>query len=88
MSPKRKAGTLLFPNVPDAALAYLLYLLRETRFAGTLIDNVYLASLGLTGALLDRRLRGLPGLTFRRMANLTEFGWDAPDLEQWATRAL
>ena len=88
VAPTRNAGALLFPNVPDAALTYMLYLLRETRFAGTLVDNVYLASLGLAGAVLDQRLRSVPGLTFRRMANLTEFEWDAPDLEQWAIGAL
>jgi hypothetical protein len=33
---------------------------------------------------LDQRLRALPGVTFRRMAQLTEFEWEAPSLTAWA----
>jgi hypothetical protein len=76
------------PKVPDVALAYLLHLLQGIRFAGTLADNPYLASVGLVEGFLDQRLRSLPGLTFRRMAHLTEFEWEAPSLTAWAARAL
>jgi len=81
---KRDPRKLLYPKVPDIALAYLMYLLRGLRFEGTLLDNLYVSSVGLTGALLEQRLRALPGLTFRRMANVTEFEWAAPDLPAWA----
>jgi hypothetical protein len=84
VSPKRDPRALLYPKVPDVALAYLLYLLRGLRFAGTLTENPYLASVGLSEGFLDQRLRALAGLTFHRMAHLTEFEWAAPDLETWA----
>jgi hypothetical protein len=84
VSPKRDPRSLLLPKVPDLALAYLLYLLRGTRFEGTLTENPYLASVGLTEGFLDQRLRALPGITFRRMAHLTEFEWAAPTLAAWA----
>ena len=68
------------PRVPDEALEYLLYLLRETEFEGSLLDNPYLSSVGLEGAILEERLRGLPGLAFRRQGDLIDFGWRHHDL--------
>ncbi len=87
LSPRRDPRTLPLPRVPDVALAYLLQLLRGIDFDGTLIDNPYLASVGLVEGVLDQRLRALPGVTFRRMAQLTEFEWDAPSLTAWAETA-
>jgi hypothetical protein len=81
----RPIGT---PRVPDEALEYLLYLLRETEFEGSLLDNPYLRSVGLDGAILAERLRGLPGLAFRRQGNLTDFGWRHQDLRSWAATTL
>jgi hypothetical protein len=88
VSPKRDPRTLLLPKVPDLALAYLLHLLRGTRFSGTLTENPYLASVGLVEGFLDQRLRALSGVTFRRMANLTELEWDATTLLAWAETTL
>jgi len=81
----RPVGT---PRVPDEALEYLLYLLRETEFEGSLLDNPYLRSVGLDGAILAERLRGLPGLAFRRQGDLTDFGWRHQDLRAWAAASL
>ncbi len=83
-TPKKDPRQLLVPKVPDLALAYLMYLLRGTRFEGTLLDNPYLASVGLDGGFLEQRLRGLPGLTFRRMGDVVDFEWGAPSLSAWA----
>lgn len=88
VSPKRDPRTLPLPKVPDLALAYLMHLLRGVRFQGTLLENPYLASVGLTEGFLDQRLRALPGLTFRRMAHLTELDWDAQSLAAWAEATL
>ena len=84
VSARRDPRSLLYPKVPDVALAYLLHLLRGTTFAGTLTDNPYLASVGLTESFLDQRLRTLRGISFRRMGHLTEFNWAAPSLLAWA----
>ena len=88
ISPKRDPRALLLPKVPDLALAYLLHLLRGLRFAGTLTENPHLASVGLVEGFLDQRLRALPGISFRRMGQLTEFDWEAPTLTAWAEASL
>ena len=88
MSSKRDPRTLLFPKVPDIALAYLLYLLRSVRFEGKLTDNPYIASVGLGEGFLDQRLRAIRGLTFRRMGHLIEFDWEWPTLTAWAEAVL
>ncbi|HSP79852.1 MAG TPA: DUF1819 domain-containing protein [Myxococcaceae bacterium] len=88
VSPRKDPRSLLYPKVPDEALAYLLHLLRGLSFQGTLTDNPYLASVGLTEGFLDQRLRALPGLGFRRMGHLTEFDWAAPSLAAWAEATL
>lgn len=88
ISPKVDPRSLLVPKVTDLALAYMLHLLRGLRFTGTLIDNAYLASVGLTDGVIDQRLRTLPGITFRRMAHLTEFDWDHATLTAWAQATL
>ena len=79
---------LLLPQVSDDALTYLLYLLREVEFSGTLLDNPYLASVGLGGSILEERLRGLSALSFRRQGDLVDFGWSFPDLAAWASSAV
>lgn len=84
VSPKRDPRSLLVPKVTDLALGYLMHLLRGLRFQGSLTENPYLASVGLTNGFLDQRLRSLPGLTYRRMGHLTEFDWDYPTLTAWA----
>lgn len=75
---------VLRPQVPDEALAYLLYLLRGISVAGTLLENPYLGSVGLDPEALEPRLRrGVPGLDYRRMADVREFDWKFADLPAW-----
>jgi hypothetical protein len=76
------------PWVPDDALEYLMYLLHETKFRGSLLENPYTRSVGLGGAILEERLRGLPGLAFRRQGDLADFGWSYHDLRTWADANL
>lgn len=80
----RDPRPLGLPRIPDEALAYLVYLLRETAFHGSFLDNPYLRSVGLDGAALDDRLRGAPGLAFVRHGELASFGWQQPNLRAWA----
>jgi len=72
------------PRVPDEALEYLLYLLRETDFEGSLLDNPYLRSVGLDDTFLTDRLRQLPSLSFKRQGDLIDLDWLYPDLQRWA----
>lgn len=80
----RDPRPLQLPSLDDNALTYLLYLLRDVQFAGTLIDNPYLASVGLRDDLLERRLQRLPALRFRQQGEVVEFGWQYSDLAAWA----
>jgi hypothetical protein len=79
---------LAYPKVTDEALAYWMYFLRGLTFEGTLLNNPYLRSLGLSGEFLEQRLRRLPGLGFARMGNLYEFEWKYLDLLTWAGGTL
>lgn len=72
------------PRVPSEALEYLMHLLREIEFAGTLLDNPYTRSLGLEGGLLEDRLRGLAGVEYKRQGDLVELEWRYPSLRAWA----
>jgi hypothetical protein len=85
---KRDPRPLVVPRVGDEALEYLLYLLRELQFAGTLLENPYLASVDLQGALLEERLRKLPAFAFQRQGDLVDFGWRYANLTAWATATL
>lgn len=84
----RDPRPLGFPAVGDAALTYLLYLLRGIDFSGTLTRNPYLASVGLQDAVLDDRLRGLDTLSFRRQGDITDFAWRHPDITTWARHSV
>lgn len=80
----RDPRPLAFPAVTDAALTYLLYLLREVEVEGSLLRNPYLASVGLEGSRLDGRLRGLSGLSFARQGTVHELQWAHASLAEWA----
>jgi hypothetical protein len=80
----RDPRPVVIPRVPDEALEYLMYLLRNVQFEGTLLQNAYVASVGYEGAALEDRLRSLSGLAFRRQGDLLDFGWRYPDLRAWA----
>lgn len=84
----RDPRPLAIPRAPDEALEYLLYLLRETQFEGSLLDNPYTGSMGLDGTVLEDRLRGLPGLGFKRQGDLIDFGWRHATLRAWADANL
>lgn len=71
------------PRVTNAALGYLLHLLRGVDFAGSLHDNPYLHSVGIIGAVLDDRVRTLPGITLRRVADLVEFSFEHESPLAW-----
>jgi Putative inner membrane protein (DUF1819) len=79
---------LQYPKVSDEALVYWLYFLRHVKFTGSLLDNPYFTSIGLSGSFLEQRLRRLSGIAFSRMGELVDFGWDYPDLKTCAIQVL
>lgn len=80
----RDPRPLRYPRVPDAALGWLLHLLRGVNFAGGLHDNPYLASVGLDGGALFDRLRTLPDIDARRQGDVIDWHFTHPDLMAWA----
>lgn len=80
----RDPRPLAYPRVTDEALEYLMYLLRDVEFEGSLTVNPYLASVGLTAGFLEDRLRALPSLRFSRQGELVDFGWRHDTLADWA----
>ena len=88
LSGARDPRQLQLPRISDAALTYLLYLLRGISIQGTLTDNPYLTSVGLTDKELDRRLRSLQDISFRRQGDLIELGWRYDSLIDWANATI
>jgi len=88
ITPRKDPRKPLFLKVPDHALEYLLYLLRGVQFSGTYADNPYLASVGLDGGFLDQRLGKLPSIDYRRLVDVSDFGWKYPSLKAWAEATL
>ena len=84
----RDPRQLQIPRVSDEALTYILYLLRGIQFQGSLPDNPYLASVGITGRDMERRLRALPAFRFRKQGDLFEFGWTYEGLLEWADATI
>jgi hypothetical protein len=77
----------VFPLVPDDALTYLVHLLREVDFEGTVVENPYLRSVGLEGSPLNDRLKRLPDLSYGRQGDLVDMGWKHRDLADWAAHS-
>jgi hypothetical protein len=71
------------PRVTSAALGYLLYILRGIEFAGSLHDNPYLRSVGVVGSILDDRVRTLPGVSMRRIADLVDLSFEHDSPLAW-----
>jgi hypothetical protein len=88
VSGRRDPRGLTFPRIADEALEYLLYFLRNITFAGSLLDNPYLRSVGLEGAILEARLRKLSSLNFQRTGDVIAFDWHHPSLNAWAKANL
>jgi len=80
---RRDPRTLTAPTVTNDALAYLLYLLRELNFSGSVVDNPYLSSVGLEGGLLADRIRQLPGISMNRLGDLVELAFEGSSLNAW-----
>lgn len=88
ISGRRDPRSLVFPRIADEALEYILYFLRNITFSGTLLDNLYLRSVGLSGPILESRIRKLSSLNFQRNSDVIVFDWRYPSLEAWAKAEL
>lgn len=87
-SSSKTIRALTYPKVSDHALGYLLYLLKDLRYEGNLKDNPYALSVGLEGEQWSQRIRKLPWITYRRMADLHDLKWEFESLEEWARKVF
>ena len=83
----RDPRPIRFPRVSDTALTYLVYLLRDVEFAGTILENPYIASTGVDTDAFISRLRSLPALRFQRQGDFLDFAWQYDGLENWAKQS-
>lgn len=79
---------LVAPNVPDWALGYALYLLRDIQIDGSLDHNPYLRSLGVSSETFGRLESRVPGLRITQLGGVFDITWLEPSLLEWGLRYL
>jgi hypothetical protein len=74
--------------VPEVAVGYALYLLRGVRIEGSLTDNPYLRSLGVTSVTLHTVAPRVPGVRIAALGGIAEVTFLEPTLTAWGLRHL
>jgi len=85
---RRDPRAIKMLTVPEVALGYVLYLLRSIRFEGTLTDNPYLRSLGVSAAAFRVFAPRIPGIRYAELGTTAELGFTEPDLATWGLAHL
>ena len=85
---RRDPRALKLVTVPDVMLGYVLYLLRGVSFEGTLTDNPYLRSLGVTAASFGSYAPRIPGIRYAELGGTAELVFTEPDLRTWGLAYL
>ena len=85
---RRDPRKLTLPIVPEVILGYALYLLRGVGIEGSLTDNPYLRSLGITPEVARTMAPRVPGIRFAELGGLVELSWLAPSLAPWGLQNL
>ena len=85
---RRDPRKVTLPIVPDVALGYVLYLLRGITFEGSLVNNPYLRSLGLTPAAFRSVAHRVPGIRYAELGGVVDLTWLEPSLTAWGRRML
>jgi hypothetical protein len=88
VSGRRDPRKPTLPAVPDAIVGYVLYLLRGISFEGTLSENPYLRSLGVTDDGFASVVARVPGIRFAGLGNVGEVSWLEPGLMAWGLGVL
>ncbi len=74
-------------EVPPHATAYVLYLLREVRFAGTLRENAYLRGLGIVGEKdIAAAIEAAPGIREVTRGRGRSVAFEEAGLLEWGER--
>jgi hypothetical protein len=85
---RRDPRKLLHLVVPEVAIGYALYLLRGVRIEGSLTDNPYLRSLGVTSLTLRAVAPRIPGVRIAELGDIAEVTFLEPTLTAWGLRHL
>ncbi len=85
---RRDPRKLALAPVPDVILGYVLYLLRDVHIEGTLTDNPYLRSLGVTPDTFRPLAARVPGIRFAELGGVTDLTWLEPGLSAFGLRYL
>lgn len=78
---------LALPAISDAGLGFVLHLLREALPDVRILDNPYVASLGLLRETLLDKLRVAVATQVRNLGDVVDIEWSAPNLASWAQLA-
>jgi len=73
---------------PEMAIAYVLYLLREVTFEGSLTDNLYLRSLGVGTDSFRFLAARMPGVRFAELGGVAELTFTEPNLVAWGLKHM
>lgn len=74
--------------IPDEVIGYALYLLRDVQIQGSLDDNPYLRSLGLTREAFGRLGARVPGVRVNELGGVFEITWLNDNLRDWGLRHI
>jgi hypothetical protein len=85
---RRDPRKLVTPSVPALALGYVLHLLRAVEFEGTLTDNPYLASAGVTPETFTTAASRVPGLEVAELGGSVSLHWRSASLFGWGREFL
>lgn len=73
---------------PEIAIAYTLYVLRDVAIEGSLTDNLYLRSMGISTDSFRFLAARLPGLRFAELGGVAELTFLEPTLLAWGVKHL
>ncbi len=85
---RRDPRALTAPAAPDLVFGYVLYLLREVAFQGTLVDNPYLRSLGVTPTSFASAVSRVPGVRYLALGGTGELDLGEPSVLAWGEKYL
>lgn len=88
LSERRDPRPLTSVVVPEVVVGYTLYLLRTVTFEGSLTDNVYLRSMGVSADSFRFIAARVPGIRFAELGGVVELTFAEPDLLAWGQKHL
>ncbi|MDQ2642185.1 MAG: DUF1819 family protein [Myxococcota bacterium] len=85
---RRDPRPLTSVTPPDLVIGYTLYVLRDVVFEGSLTDNPYLRSLGVTAESFRFVASRVPGIRFAELGGAVELTFTEPSIRAWGMAHL